>query len=69
MRDLRDSLETDSENSRRDVRNITLTPEVKAALIDSIEAASMVHSLKYLAVTGDARLLGLLELRKRRWMD
>ena len=51
------------------MRNITLTLEVKAALTDSIEAAPMVPGEEYLAVTGDARILGLLEFRRWRWMD
>jgi hypothetical protein len=69
MRDFPNYLEPDAENRRRNVRNTTLILEVEAVLIDSIEVAPMVPSTEYLAVTGDARLLGLLERRTRRWVD
>jgi len=51
------------------MRIVALTPEVNAALIDSIKAESAGCSVADLAATGHARLLDLLELGGRRWMD
>lgn len=46
----------------RDMRDVTLTPEVKTALIDGIDAESAGHSVEDLAAARDTRLLDLLEL-------
>jgi carnitine 3-dehydrogenase len=49
----------------RDMRDVTLTPEVKAAIIDGIEAESAGRSVESLAAERDTRLVDLLELLKR----
>jgi len=49
----------------RDMRDVSLTPEIKAALIDGVDAESAGRSVETLAAERDARLLDLLELLKR----
>ena len=49
----------------RDMRDVTLTPEVKAAIIDGIEAESAGRSVESLAAERDTRLVDLLELLNR----
>ncbi len=47
------------------MRDVSLTPEVKAALIDGIEAEAAGRSVQVLAAERDARLLDLLEMLNR----
>ena len=49
----------------RDMRDVSLTPDVKATLIDGIEAEAAGRSVEMLAAERDARLLDLLELLNR----
>jgi 3-hydroxyacyl-CoA dehydrogenase len=49
----------------RDMRDVSLTPEVKATLIDGIEAEAAGRSVQVLAAERDARLLDLLEMLNR----
>jgi hypothetical protein len=49
----------------RDMRDVSLTQDVKATLIDGIEAEAAGRSVEMLAEERDARLLDLLELLKR----
>jgi carnitine 3-dehydrogenase len=48
-----------------DMRDVTLTADVKAKLIDGVDAESAGRSVEMLAAERDARLLDLLELLKR----
>ena len=47
------------------MRDVTLTQDVKATLIDGIEAEAAGRSVEMLAAERDARLLDLLEMLKR----
>jgi 3-hydroxyacyl-CoA dehydrogenase len=49
----------------RDMRDVSLTPEVKATLMDGIEAECAGRSVETLAAERDARLVDLLEMLKR----
>jgi carnitine 3-dehydrogenase len=49
----------------RDMRDVTLTPEVKVKLIEGIDAESAGRSVEDLAAERDTRLLDLLELLGR----
>ncbi len=49
----------------RDMRDVRLTPEVKATLIDGIEAECAGRSVETLAAERDGRLLDLLEMLRR----
>ena len=49
----------------RDMREVSLTEEVKAKLIDGVEAESAGRSVEELAAERDARLLDLLDLLNR----
>jgi hypothetical protein len=49
----------------RDMRDVTLTPEVKAALIAGVDAESAGRSVESLAAERDTRLVDLLELLNR----
>jgi hypothetical protein len=47
------------------MRDVTLTPEVKAALVAGIDAESAGRSVESLAAERDTRLVDLLELLNR----
>ena len=49
----------------RDMRDVRLTPEVKATLMDGIEAECAGRSVETLAAERDGRLLDLLEMLRR----
>lgn len=49
----------------RDMRDVSLTEEVKAKLIDGVEAEAAGRSVAELAAERDARLLDLLDLMNR----
>lgn len=49
----------------RDMRDVSLTPEVKARLIDGVDAESAGRSVETLAAERDRRLLELLEMLHR----
>jgi carnitine 3-dehydrogenase len=65
MRNFLEHFGPNIENWWRDMRDVTLTPEVKARLIDGIDAESAGRSVEMLAAERDARLLDLLEMLKR----
>ena len=49
----------------RDMRDVRLTPEVKATLMNGIEAECAGRSVETLAAERDGRLLDLLEMLRR----
>ena len=53
------------ENWWRDMRDVSLTPEVKATLIEGVEREAAGRSIEELAAERDARLLDLLEILSR----
>lgn len=65
MRNFLEHFGPNIENWWRDMRDVTLTPDVKAKLIDGIDAESAGRSVKMLAAERDARLLDLLEMLHR----
>ncbi len=65
MRNFLEHFGPNIENWWRDMRDVTLTPDVKAALIDGVEAEAAGRSVETLAAERDARLLDLLEMLSR----
>ena len=65
MRNFLEHFGPNIENWWRDMRDVTLTAEVKAALIDGVEAEAAGRNVEALAGERDARLLDLLEMLKR----
>ena len=47
------------------MRDVTLTPDVKARLVDGVDAEAAGRSVEMLAAERDARLLDLLEMLNR----
>jgi 3-hydroxyacyl-CoA dehydrogenase len=66
IRHFLDHLGPNIENWWRDLRDVTLTREVKAKLIEGIDAESAGRSVEDLVAERDARLLDLLEVLKRK---
>ncbi len=65
MRNFLEHFGPNIENWWRDMRNVTLTPDVKAKLIDGVEAEAAGRSVENLAAERDAHLLNLLEMLTR----
>jgi 3-hydroxyacyl-CoA dehydrogenase len=65
MRNFLEHLGPNIETWWRDMREVSLTPEVKTALIDGVDAESAGRSVAALAAERDARLLDLLEMLQR----
>jgi len=65
MRDFLEHFGPNIEHWWRDMRDVTLTPDVKAKLVDGVEAEAAGRSVKILAAERDARLLDLLEMLNR----
>jgi carnitine 3-dehydrogenase len=65
MRNFLEHFGPNIENWWRDMRDVTLTPDVKATLIDGVEAGAAGRSVETLAAERDARLLDLLEMLSR----
>ena len=66
MRNFLEHLGPNIENWWRDMRDVNLTPEVKARLIEGVDAECAGRSVESLAAERDARLLDLLELTQRK---
>jgi carnitine 3-dehydrogenase len=66
MRNFLEHLGPNIENWWRDMRDVSLTPEVKARLIEGVDAECAGRSVESLAAERDARLLDLLELTQRK---
>ena len=65
MRNFLEHFGPNIENWWRDMRDVTLTPDVKAKLIDGVEAEAAGRSVENLAAERDAHLLNLLEMLTR----
>ncbi|MEJ2090141.1 MAG: 3-hydroxyacyl-CoA dehydrogenase NAD-binding domain-containing protein, partial [Gammaproteobacteria bacterium] len=65
MRNFLEHFGPNIENWWRDMRDVTLTQEVKAKLIEGVDAESAGRSVEALAAERDARLLDLLEMLHR----
>ncbi len=65
MRNFLEHFGPNIENWWRDMRDVTLTPEVKATLIAGIDDESAGRSVEMLAAERDERLVDLLDMLKR----
>ena len=65
MRNFLEHFGPNIENWWRDMRDVTLTPEVKATLIAGVDDESAGRSVEMLAAERDERLLDLLDMLKR----
>jgi len=65
MRNFLEHLGPNIETWWRDMRDVSLTPEVKAKLIEGVDAESAGRSVEVLTAERDTRLLDLLELLQR----
>ena len=65
IRNFLEHLGPNIENWWRDLRDVSLTPEVKARLVEGVEASTAGRSVEELVAERDARLLDLLEVLKR----
>ena len=65
MRNFLEHFGPNIENWWRDMRDVTLTPEVKATLIAGVDDESAGRSVETLAAERDERLLDLLDMLKR----
>ena len=65
MRNFLEHFGPNIENWWRDMRDVSLTPHVKATLIDGVETEAAGRSVEMLAAERDAHLLDLLELLNR----